>query len=48
MHYEKSGGIIKVWLSGGVVGETYTVTCVITTSDGHVDERTALIPVKQR
>ena len=31
--------LIQIWLSGGAVGTTYTVTCQITTSAGRTDER---------
>jgi len=40
--------IAKVKLSGGTVGETYSVACKITTADGDVDERTMEINAEER
>jgi hypothetical protein len=37
-----------VWLSGGTVGERYTVTTRITTSAGRTDDRSIEIWVRQR
>ena len=37
-----------VWLAGGVVGQTYTVTNRITTSGGRTDERSLVIQVQDR
>jgi hypothetical protein len=37
-----------VWLSGGTVGERYTVQCRVTTDQGRTDDRTALIRVANR
>lgn len=37
-----------VWLSGGTVGTTYTVTNRITTTAGRVDDRSLHIQVVQR
>jgi hypothetical protein len=37
-----------VWLSGGSVGETYTVTNRITTNQGRTDDRTMKIFIRQR
>lgn len=39
---------VRVWLSGGTAGQTYTVACKITTSDNRTDERTVSIAVMQR
>lgn len=39
---------VVFWLSGGVVGKTYTITVTITTSDGRTIERARLILVKPR
>lgn len=38
----------KVWISGGTVGEQYTVANKITTTDGRVDERSLNIIVENR
>ena len=37
-----------VWLSGGTVDQTYTVTNRITTANGRTDERSILIKVVDR
>lgn len=37
-----------VWLSGGTLGQTYTVTNRITTANGRTDERSILIKVEDR
>ncbi|MGB0511476.1 MAG: hypothetical protein ACPGGB_11195 [Flavobacteriales bacterium] len=41
---------VRVWLSGGTVGETYTVTCRITTdtSPARVEDRSASISVAEK
>jgi len=39
---------VTVWLSGGTVGQSYTVTCRITTTAGRVDERSLLIRVRDK
>jgi len=44
----ESDGIVTTWLSGGTVGESYTVACEITTSLGRTDERTIMIHVDER
>ena len=36
-----------VWLSGGVAGQTYTVTNHITTSAGRQDDRSLTIKIKE-
>lgn len=36
-----------VWLSGGVVGEKYTVTNHITTAGGRQDDRSIVISIKE-
>lgn len=38
---------VTVWLSGGDPG-TQTVSCLITTADGRIDERTMNIRVRDR
>ena len=37
-----------VWLSGGTVGQSYTVTNRITTAAGRTDERSIIIRVQDR
>lgn len=37
-----------VWLLGGIVGQTYGVTCHITTAGGRQDDRTFQIVVKEK
>jgi hypothetical protein len=37
-----------VWLSGGTVGSTYTVTNRITTAAGRIEDRSLLIIVKDK
>lgn len=41
-------GIVSVWLSGGVAGQTYAVTCRVTTAAGLVDDRTITVKVANR
>lgn len=39
---------VKVWLSGGTVGETYLISCKITTSvSPRADERSLIVMVEQ-
>lgn len=45
---EEAGGIVTVWLSAGLGGQTYRVECKITTSKGRVDERSIWITVQER
>lgn len=44
----KTTDAVTVWLSGGTVGELYSISCKITTSLGRIDERTMKIRVKDR
>lgn len=37
-----------IWLSGGTVGEKYTVGNRITTTDGRIMERSVLLKIKNR
>lgn len=41
---------VTVWVKGGTVGESYEVTCEITTdnSPARIDQRTILITVQER
>ena len=42
-----SGQTAKIWLSGGVIGETYEITVTATTTGGRVKEETFKIRVKE-
>ncbi len=39
---------VTVWLSGGTVGEKYSVTCHVVTSASREDDRTVTIIMRQR
>lgn len=39
---------VVVWLSGGTAGNSYKVTCHITTSSGREDDRTILVMCMER
>lgn len=39
---------VTAWLSGGVAGKSYRVTCRVVTSQGRTDERSAIINVVER
>ena len=41
-------GKVTVWLSGGTVGTTYRVECLIVTTAGRTDERSLWITVQER
>jgi hypothetical protein len=43
-----TGGVVTVWLSGGVTGRSYLVTNRITTALGRVDERSFTLGVLDR
>jgi hypothetical protein len=36
------------WISGGVVNETYTVTCRVTTAGGRQEDRSFLLNIRER
>ena len=44
----ESAGKVTAWLSGGSVGETYRVECLIATIAGRTDERSLWIKVVER
>ena len=44
----KNDSSTTVWLSGGTLGQTYTVTNRITTANGRTDERSIIIKVEDR
>jgi hypothetical protein len=46
--HSETDGVVKVWLSGGTVGDTYTVAVKIQTDAGRIDERTFKISVTQK
>lgn len=39
---------VTSWLSGGIVGESYNVTCRVVTADGRTDDRTITIIVQEQ
>ena len=39
---------VTAWISGGTVGTTYRVECLITTTAGRTDERSLWITVQER
>jgi hypothetical protein len=43
-----SGQNVIVWLSGGVSGQTGSVTCRVTTVGGRTDQRTFYVKLKDR
>jgi hypothetical protein len=40
--------VATAWLSGGVLGTTYTVSCKITTTAGRTDERSFRLKIVER
>lgn len=42
------GGLVTVWLSGGVTGENCALRCRVVTTSGRVDDRTMTIRVRER
>jgi hypothetical protein len=40
--------VSTIWLSGGVLGTKYNVACLMTTTDGRIDERTITISIKNK
>ena len=43
-----ASGIVTAWISGGTVGTTYRVECLIVTTAGRTDERSLWITVQER
>lgn len=41
-------GVVSYRVSGGTAGLDYVVTCEITTSEGNIDQRSALYRVRER
>ncbi len=44
----KTATVATVWLSGGVSGASYTVTCHFTTVDGITDDRSFRVVIKEQ
>jgi len=42
-----SGGVVKVWLSGGLNGTSYKVTTTLSTTGGRVKQAEIVIKVKE-
>ena len=40
--------VVQAWISGGTVGTTYRVECLIVTTAGRTDERSLWITVQER
>lgn len=45
---EEAGGVVTAWFTGGSEGSAYEITCAIVTTEGREDERSILIPVRDR
>lgn len=45
---EATDTAVTVWLSGGTVGQTYSVTCHVVTAAGREDDRTVTVTVMER
>jgi len=43
-----ASGSVTAWISGGTVGTTYRVECLIVTTAGRTDERSLWITVQER
>jgi hypothetical protein len=49
--HSETGGIVTVWLTGGVVpavARLYLVTCHVTTNEGRQDDRSIRVDVRNR
>lgn len=42
-----SGDIIKVWIAGGVAGNTYTATITMTSTDGRVKQDEIIVAIQE-
>ena len=40
--------VVTAWVSGGTAGDTDSLTCRITTSDGRTDDRTIRLSIRER
>lgn len=45
---EESDTAAVIWLSGGTLGEKYSIACKITTTEGRTDERTIQVKIKDK
>jgi hypothetical protein len=43
-----ANGVATVWLSAGTLGETYRVTCQITTEAGRIRSHTEKLKIKEK
>ncbi len=43
-----ASGIATAWLTGGTAGQTYRVTCRVTTTAGRIDDRSITVRVAER
>jgi hypothetical protein len=43
-----TSNVVTFWLSGGVIGGSYPVSCLISTNQGRTDERSFLLNVVDR
>lgn len=43
---EYSSIAATIWISGGSVGSTYSISCRITTTEGRTDDRTIYIQIR--
>lgn len=44
----KTDTTATIWLSGGTLGQSYEITCRITTNQGRIDDRTRRIRISDR
>jgi hypothetical protein len=44
----KTDSIVTAWLSGGTLGEIYTVLCHIVTDAGREDDRTIYVAIRNK
>lgn len=47
-HSTGTGSVVTVWLTGGILGQVYTVAITITTAAGRVDTRTFEVRIVTR
>ena len=46
--YSVSSAVVTAWLSGGYVGQSYTVSVKVVTSGSRTDERSFKVKIKER